>query len=46
MIKKFLDRLFSTDEVEVVEDGIFNMDESYEKEAIEIFYTMQLNIRA
>ncbi|WP_160169965.1 hypothetical protein [Clostridium hydrogeniformans] len=47
MIKKFLDRLFNTDEVEVVEEkSIFEMDKAYEKEAIEALYAMQLNIRA
>ncbi|WP_160169966.1 hypothetical protein [Clostridium hydrogeniformans] len=45
MLKKFLDKLFNTDEVQVEEEkGLFEMDKNYEKEAIEVFQIMQINI--
>lgn len=45
MLKKFLDKLFNTYEVQVEEEkGIFEMDKNYEKEAIEALQIMQINI--
>lgn len=45
MLKKFLDKLFNTDEVQVEEGkGLFEMDKNYEKEAIEVFQIMRINI--